>query len=581
MQEFFQEPPRLANPWPSDDLLQGFLARHFAPDRFAPLAADLQRLGELAAGEMLDLARQAEDQEPRLVAFDAWGQRRDHIVVSPAWRRLHDLAAEHGVIASGYERADGPLSRLGQFARLYLYHPSSAVASCPLAMTDGCARVLELFGDPTVRERFLPHLLSRDPTRFWTSGQWMTERRGGSDVSGTETVAHRAPADSAGSLQPGGWRLYGQKFFTSATTAELALALARPEGAPAGSRGLALFLVELRDERGDLRGIRVHRLKDKLGTRALPTAELELDGAWATLIGEEGRGVATVATLLNITRLYNSVCAVADLRRGLDLARDYAGRRRVFGRALAEQPLHLQTLAELEAEQAGAFLLTFHGLVLLGREECGEASPADRALLRLLTPLAKLSTAKQAVAGLSEILEAFGGAGYVEDTGLPRLLRNAQVLPIWEGTTNVLALDVLRVLEKDDALPHLWADLEARLAAAARTAPQLADDVATVTRATARFQQRHRALDEQGRRPLEASARQLALGLARLYGAALLLDHAAWDLAQGRRRVAALAHRWVSRLGSLSGFLSSDPDPTRDLELIALGTSCDAFGARS
>src|SRR5262249_39306737 len=155
--------------------------------------------------------------------------------------------------------------------------------------------------------------------------------------------------------------------------------------------------------------------------------------------------------LLNITRSYNACCAVGFMRRGIALARDYARKRRVFGQRLADQALHLETLAALQVEYEAAFHLTFHLAELMGEEELGEAPAGETAVLRLLTPVVKLYTARQAIALASEVLEAFGGAGYVEDTGLPRLLRDAQVLSIWEGTTNVLSLDTLRAIEKDGA----------------------------------------------------------------------------------------------------------------------------------
>jgi alkylation response protein AidB-like acyl-CoA dehydrogenase len=512
--DFLQTPPALRHPLESDRSLRLFLGRLPAEVK-AAIAPGLYRLGERAIKEMPALAAAAEAQPPRHVPFDAWGRRVDTIEVSEAWKRLHAIAAEEGIVATAFERREGEHSRVHQMLRLYLYHPSSAIASCPMAMTDGAARVLELQGSPELRERVLPRLLSRDPASFWTSGQWMTEKTGGSDVSGTSTVAYPA--------EDGSFRLFGIKWFTSATTAEVALALARPEGAADGSRGLSLFLVELRDEAGALRGVRIERLKDKLGTRALPTAELQLEGAHAWQVGPAGRGVATVATLLNITRLYNSVCAVGSLRRGLDLAWDYAEKRVAFGRPLAEQPLHLRTLAELEIEHGGAFLLTFRAGELLGREEVGLATDEERLLLRLLTPLAKLETARQAVAGASEILEAFGGAGYVEDTGLPRILRDVQVLAIWEGTTNVLALDALRAIEKEGALPALAAEVERCLGQEGVPA-ELAQRVKAAQQSIAAEGGRRFA---EGRAEVEASARAYARSLARLAMAALLCEQAA------------------------------------------------------
>src|SRR6185312_3001212 len=346
------------------------------------------------------------------------------------------------------------------------------------------------------------------------SGQWMTERTGGSDVSSTSTEARP---------QGGGWRLYGTKWFTSATTSEIAVTLAKDS--EAGGK-LSLFLLELRDSAGELNDIFVHRLKDKLGTWALPTAELSLQGTPAVRVGEPGKGVKQIATVLNITRLYNASSAVSYMRRGVALAADYAGKRRAFGKLLMDQPLHRETLAELEAEYVGALHLVLHLAALLGKSETGKAAASDEMLLRLLTPIAKLYTAKQSIAVASEVLECFGGAGYVEDTGLPRLLRDCQVLSIWEGTTNVLSLDVLRVLEKPAALDAYAADVSVRIGkmqdeALAPYRAQIARGLQTV-----RDWLRTTAAD---RDALERGARRLAFSLARIYVASLFGEAAAED----------------------------------------------------
>ncbi len=526
---FLQEPPRLANSYRSDPVLRRILARRLDPLSLAQAESDLDRLGALAAGAMLALADEAERDAPRHVPFDAWGRRIDRLELATAWGELHAIAAREGVVAEAYERRFGSASRLVQMAKLYLYHPSSAIASCPLAMTDGAARVLERYGSAAQRERIAPHLVARDPAAFWTSGQWMTERVGGSDVADTATVARR---------DGDGYRLSGVKWFSSAASAEIALALARIEGAPPGNRGLSLFLVELAGQVGG--AIRILRLKDKLGTRALPTAELELDGCRAELVGERGRGVATVASMLNVTRFYNTVCAAGDLARGFQLACDYATRRQAFGARLVDQPLHAETLADLAAEHAGALELAAEVAQLLGREECGEATDDERLRLRLLTPIAKLLTGKQAVAGAAEALEAFGGAGYVEDTGLPRLLRDAQVLAIWEGTTNVLALDALRAIEKEDALAPLVEDLERRLAAL--RSRQLVEPAAALA---ARLRMLLAWFDGAAdRRILEAGARDFGLALGRLVEGLLLAESAA---AAGDEAALALARRFAAR----------------------------------
>ena len=242
----------------------------------------------------------------------------------------------------------------------------------------------------------------------------------------------------------GHWRLYGKKWFTSAITSQMALTLARPAGNGPGGSGLAMFYVETHDDAGRLNGMRVERLKDKLGTRKVPTAELLLEGARAELVGDTRNGTRNIEPMLVVTRAWNSVTSVAFMRRALALARSYAGQRRAFGAMLDELPLHVDTLAGLEAETRGCIPARFRAGRTDGPAGGRRARRRSSArCMRLLTPIAKLLTAKQAVAVVSECIEAFGGAGYVEDTGLPALLRDTQVLPIWEGTTNVLALDAL------------------------------------------------------------------------------------------------------------------------------------------
>ena len=504
---FIQEGPALGNQYRSDEVLRTWLAKRMPAETLRAIEPGLETLGARAAGEMLVLTAEAEAQPPQHVPYDAWGRRIDHIEVSAAWKALHRIAAEEGIVATGYERKQGEWSRLHQFVRLHLYTPSSAIYSCPLAMTDGAARVMELFGDDRLKQEILPHLVERDPAQFWTSGQWMTERTGGSDVSGTSTEAR---------LEQGGWRLYGTKWFTSATTSEVALTLAKD---PEADGKLSLYLLRLRDEHGNLNDIFVHRLKDKFGTWALPTAELTLQGTPAVRVGEPGKGVKQIATVLNITRLYNAVSAVSYMRRGIALATDYARKRRAFGKLLIEHPLHQETLADLEAEYAGALHLVLSLGCLLGRAEIGMASPTETMLLRLLTPIAKLYTAKQSITTASEVLEAFGGAGYVEDTGLPRLLRDCQVLSIWEGTTNVLSLDVLRVLENPEAFQVYAADVQARVA---KMHGQVLEPFAIQIKEALMGVGTWLQANTGDRETLERGARRLAFNLARIYVSALL-----------------------------------------------------------
>lgn len=452
MKNFYQSGPQLVNTYHSDPLLQNYLKGLLPPDYHSTVLPHLEHLGARAASEMLPWAEEAETRPPQHVPFDPWGRRIDHIHTCDGWKNMERVAVEEGIIATAYERKLGPWSRIYQMALLYLYSPSSAIFSCPLAMTDGAARALELFAPEDLKARALPHLLSRDPNRFWTAGQWMTERTGGSDVgdTATEALPMEAPNPFGASHS-----LHGTKWFTSATTSQIALTLARPAGATTGSRGLSLFYLELRNDQGQLNNIQIHRLKDKLGTKALPTAELSLQGTPARLIGQQGEGIKKIASVLNITRIYNSICALGHMRRALDLAQDYSRKRKAFGKNLIEHPLHQYTLNQLEEDFRRSFVLSFFVAELLGKEEVGEITASERILLRVLTPIVKLYTGKKALSISSEVVEIFGGAGYIEDTGIPRLLRDGQVFSIWEGTTNVLALDMLRAFDKEQALPAL------------------------------------------------------------------------------------------------------------------------------
>ena len=530
---FIQASPELGNQYATDRTLRSYLARVLHADTLTEIEPGLIALGELAGGELYRFQLADRANEPALTQWDAWGNRVDRIEVSPLWRQAERIAAEQGLVATAYERRHGQYSRVHQFALAYLFTPSTDFYSCPLAMTDGAARALIAAGNEALIARAVPHLTSRDPREFWTSGQWMTEATGGSDVGLTETLARQ---------EDGRWRLYGRKWFTSAAASQVALTLARPDGNPPGGKGLALFYLETRDAQGRLNRILINRLKDKLGTRKVPTAELVLDGTPAELVAGTGDGVRNIAPMLNVTRTWNAVAACALARRGLALARDYAAKRVAFGAPLAEKPLHVDTLAGLEAEFQGAFHLAFFVAELMGRDESGKASAEQKGLLRLLTPIAKLMTGRQVVHVVSEVIESFGGAGYVEDTGLPLLLRDAQVLPIWEGTTNVLALETLRSLEAVGGLAALKREIGILLRGVRE--PDLVRISAQVERAV---EQAEAWLAEAKEERLEGGARRFALTLGRAVELALLARHAQWSLEEEKdSRALAAARRFAA-----------------------------------
>ena len=552
MSHFIQDPPQLADAWAENRVLReavAWLTGDELFDRAEPLLAEMG--ARSVAPEVLALAMQAEREPPVHVPYSAWGRRVDEIRVSPAYLELGRLGVEAGVTALPYEDDPfGDRARIVWGALVTLWGPSSALYSCPVAMTDAAARTLLLHGDVDDFE-VVQRLTTRDYASAWTSGQWMTETTGGSDVSRTETVARR---------DGNGWRLHGTKWFTSATTSEMALTLARPEG---GDAGLALFRIH-RLEDGEANNIVVRRLKDKLGTRSLPTAELELQGALAHPVGDplDGGGVRRISTMLNITRIHNSIGATGSLARGLGWARAYARVRSVFGRPLQDQPAHRATLTDLAVDHVASLALTLRSCELMGRAEHGNATADEALVLRALTPVTKLATARWAVAGAAEAMEAVGGVGYCEDSGLPALVRNTHVMPIWEGTTNVLSLDLLRAARKGavDALIEDGVRIASRLAddgevgQAAATAAAALGDVGTRLASLAAEPDR-----------AEASARSIAMTVASSYACLRLCAQASWAAKRGAGRTAALARRMAAR-GLTAPLPPEDLSPGMDAE---------------
>ena len=538
MAKFLQAPPQLADAWHSDLILRQAMHHFLGDDVFAAAETELAAMGRISTSpEVLDLAAHAELDLPVHVPYGPWGHRRDEIRVSDAYLQLGRIGIEAGITSLPYEATTyGDKARIVWAGLLALWGPSSALYTCPVAMTDGAARtLLQHGGDEDVE--VAARLTSRDPGFAWTSGQWMTETAGGSDLSRTETIAERE--------HDGAWRLSGTKWFTSATTSEVALALARPQGPGAenGSSGLALFRIHRFTSEGTPNNIIVRRLKEKLGTRAVPTAELELTGAIATPVGDPlaGGGIKKIATMLNITRLHNALGAAGNLGRGLAWARAYARVREAGGVALSDLPAHRATLADLAVDYAATLMLSLRCAQLLGRVENGVADANEASLLRGVTPLAKLATARWAIAGVTEAMECVGGVGYCEDSTIPALVRNTHVLPIWEGTTNVLALDFLRAA-RAGALDALLDDA-LRFAASAEGVHGLEGAVQAVKGAIHKLRDAGEIDPKDGR--AQAGARSLAMGVAKTYTCALMCSQAAHF--SNDSRPAAIAARWAER----------------------------------
>ncbi|KAI8602406.1 hypothetical protein EDD21DRAFT_303781 [Dissophora ornata] len=489
-----------------------------------------------------------EDDQPRLRQYDHWCRRVDDLLVTEAWKKQKEIAAREGVVAIAYERKYGQYSRIYQMAKLMLWTAGAGLYGCPIAMTGksvnhGCARVIELLGTQEMKDQVYSRLTSRDPSKFYTSGQWMTERPGGSDVGRTETQAVWNEEKKA-------WSVSGFKWFSSATDADVAMLLARthdpnPSIAPGnmkdGSRGLSLYLAKVRDDQGKLNGVRIHRLKDKVGTKALPTAELQLEGMIAQQVGQTHSGIKNISAILNITRIYCGMNCTSAMQGFVLQAKEYARRREVFGALLKDQPLHLATLANMELQYRATSQFTFFLVAMLGRIETldndlPQIRDRDMPLLRLLTPILKMWSAKNAFIMSQEAMESFGGQGYMEETGIGRAMRDVLVNTIWEGTSNVMALDVLRVMaETGGKALQLYSDVcvpiyvcSCKEQSAMSCQKSSVDCLILIA---IRFTS-YATLD--GRNTLEASARGLSFAMADVMAGALMCEHAVWSEAKAK-----------------------------------------------
>ncbi|KAF4617730.1 hypothetical protein D9613_006125 [Agrocybe pediades] len=460
IEEGFQQIPfSEENAYLNDPVLPSLLKRTLPTTVFQEIEPDLERVGSDVVTSIRELSNSAK------VFPRSFCSMINGVGASTIFRPVK----REGLPGIFYERKYNEHSRTYGFAKMVLMVGDTNEIFCPMSMTDGTARVIELLGSPAMKQDILPRLISRDPTYAFTSGQWMTERPGGSDVSLTETTA--ASSQKVAKYGPQ-YTLNGFKWFSSATDSEVSVALARTGSLKEGSRGLSLFLIPLRlpliRNLGDptpspiSNNILVHRLKNKIGTHILPTAELSLESAEGYLIGALGKGVKKISPVLNITRLWSATASIGNLRKCLAMATSYAKVRAIQSGnlLLKDAPIHVEQLASVNLLYRALTHLTFGVVGLLGKVECGRASPDEELRLRMLTPVAKAYAAEKACAGMEEAMAAMGGAGYMEENGFGRSIRDALVEKIWEGTIVVLSLDLMRAAQDPKAMKAFvsWAD---------------------------------------------------------------------------------------------------------------------------
>lgn len=463
------------------------------PDKVVDSIHDISRV--VLHPSTLKLTVDCETNHPSLQLMNTFGEvnKVDPLKTSEGWRSLQKIGVKCGSVALGYESQYKGIPatwnrRVHQFAIVHVWTGSAALVMCPASMTDGAAKLISRHlqdpdgdqpGRQAVFKEAYARLTSFDPDYAWTSGQWMTERTGGSDVRNTETIARRLSKEEleaekqngrtldAHGMPLGPWKIDGFKWFSSATDSNMAVMLAQTE------KGLSAFFTPMRRKSGngapapdELNGIRISRLKNKMGTKGLPTAELELVGARGWLIGEEGKGIKEITTILNMTRIHTAVGSLGYWARCISVSRAYTKSRKVATGLLEDNPQHLRWMAAETVKYWAAVHLTFFVVALFGASEQEGANRGTRAenllpqdhseieaLVRLLTSVIKAQVSVQAVLGIRENMESLGGVGYCENNedggilNLARLFRDAAVQPIWEGTVSIMAEDTARVLK--------------------------------------------------------------------------------------------------------------------------------------
>ncbi|MBI2383899.1 MAG: isovaleryl-CoA dehydrogenase, partial [Gammaproteobacteria bacterium] len=428
--------------------------------------------GRIAGGELMELGFAANANKPQLRLFDPYGHRLDEVSFHPSYHRVMELAMRHGVHSFAWVHEDKPGAHVARAALCYLHHQAEQGTSCPITMTYAC--VPSLRAQPDVAREWLPRVtaLDYDPRalpaagkRACMIGMGMTEKQGGSDVRANTTRAHAAGG--------GAYELVGHKWFLSAPMCDAFLVLAQADG------GLTCFLLPRWRPDGTRNALRIQRLKDKLGNWSNASSEVEFQGAHAVMIGEGGRGVATILDMVALTRLDCMVCSAALARQALVQAIHHASHRKAFGKRLIEHPLMRNVLADLALETEAATALAFRAARAV------DEAPRDAqaaALARIGTAVGKYWVCKRAPAAVNEAQECLGGAGYVEETMLPRLYREAPLNSLWEGCGNIQCLDVLRAMARE---PETVDAYFAELRAAKGAHPALDRETAALQRALA------------------------------------------------------------------------------------------------
>jgi acyl-CoA dehydrogenase len=505
--------------------LRDLLTLYLAPDDFRRLQPHFDRLGALAGGRLDELARVADKHPPVLNARDRFGRDEDWIDYHSSYREMENIAFGDFQFHAMSHRAgtlgmDRPLPAVAKYALQYLFVQAEFGLMCPISVTDTSIHLIRKFASEELKDYLLPKMLSDDPATQWKGTQFMTERSGGSDVGAIETIARDADGE---------WRLYGDKWFCSHADADVALLLARPEGAASGTRGLALFALPRRLKDGSRNAYRIVRLKDKLGTRSMASGEILLEGAVAYLVGEADQGLKQMMEQVNLSRLSHGVRAAAMMRRCVNEAMMCARSRSAFGKTIIEYPLLRRQLLKIIVPTEQSLSMFLFAASMMDRANAGAKQAED--CLRILTPLLKFRACRDNIPVATGAMEVRGGNGYIEEWVQARLVRDAHIGVLWEGTSNINALDIVtRAVGKSRAHRTLGAALAKLLDEATPIPAAFRERLRLALERTLVFAERAAAESR-----LEEHARQAASALYHVTSAILMTREATQPGADPRR----------------------------------------------
>jgi alkylation response protein AidB-like acyl-CoA dehydrogenase len=549
--------------WYAMDPNLSFLLDRYVPDPVDRAFAEdhVGRFGTLVGRVIAPRADDTDRHGPTLRRYDRWGYEVDEIVHNSTWTDSKADLVRNGFVS--LETYTGrPTPAVVTASLNYLVSQAETAILCGLGMTSGAADIIERHLPPPVGDDLVRRLRSLDPADAWEGGMFLTERQGGSDVGANTT---RAVEDGDE------WRLFGDKHFCSNVDADVFIVLARPDGAPGGSRGLGTFVVPRHLPDGMPNGFTITRLKPKLGTVGVPTGEVTLDGARAWLAGtaaassgqftdaaRDGRGINRMMEMVNGSRFGVALMGLGIHRRSFLEAAIYAARRSQFGHRIDSYPLVRETLVDLLVDLEAGMAATYE---CAAAEHTAADAETGRLVRRILIPLAKMRCTRMALGAASTALEVFGGNGYMEDWPMARQLRDAQCHTIWEGTENILCIDVRRAMRGEQAHLALLARMEQALETASGH-KVLGPTVDIVAGALADARTAANYLEGASDDIALLQSRRFAELLADASEGALLVEQAAWALdADGDARKAAVAKRFAwRRLATLQVRGITDPD---------------------